>query len=430
MKKQAIVLIHGIGEQRPMDTATAFAETISGGSEIFYNPSHFGLQGEISRISIGKGRYRPKTDIYEYYWAHEFRDNKISTINNWFFHLFLACTKKLFCNKASRGDTPLASFFKMSKELLVVVAGLVYGLITLLVAASLIRASHSLTSLVTVMLIEFAIYKIFLSNLLFGYLADAAKYLSNHPDNISARERVRSGAIDLIRSLNESDEYDRVMVVGHSLGSVIGSDALTHYWHEVCHSMEHHPSGRTTLKQRHSDLMNYIKAFNANIGTIGELQKRQRLMREALCEGGGNWKISDFVSVGSPLSFANFLLARNDEDFRARTDVTRELLLCPPTGGEDKHLIHKNVTLADGVRGSLYPTSWSAFLYTRWTNIYGSKDLVGGPVAPLYGKAVMDICVESSSHLAAHVEYFARRSTRVSNQVISALKLETGRQRD
>jgi hypothetical protein len=430
MKKQAIVLIHGIGEQRPMDTATAFAQTIAGESEIFYNPSYFGLRGEISRISIDRSRYRPKTDIFEYYWAHEFRDNKISTINNWFFYLFLACVKKIRHDGAASGSGSIAGLFKMSKELLVVIAGLVYGLITLVLAGSLIHASHSLTSLVTVALIGFAIYKIFLSNILFGYLADAAKYLSNHPDNISARERVRSGAIDLIRSLNESDEYDRVMVVGHSLGSVIGSDALTHYWHEVCHSMGHDPSGRTNLKQRYSELMNYIKAFDANIGTIGELQKRQRLMREALCEGGGNWKISDFVSIGSPLSFANFLLARNDEDFRARSEVTRELLLCPPIGGEDKHFIHKNVTLVDGIRGSLYPTSWSAFLYTRWTNIYGSKDLVGGPVAPLYGKAVMDIRVESSSYLAAHVEYFAGRSTRVSNQVISALKLDTGRQRD
>lgn len=66
---------------------------------------------------------------------------------------------------------------------------------------------------------------------LLSYLGDAARYLSPSPRNISLRQQVRANGIKLLRHLHASGRYDRIVVVGHSLGSVIGYDILKHYWH-------------------------------------------------------------------------------------------------------------------------------------------------------------------------------------------------------
>jgi len=427
-KKQAIVLIHGIGEQRPMGTATMFAETIAGDDKIYYKPSNYGLRGEINKISIQKNKNRPTTDIYEYYWAHEFRDNKLSTINNWLFHLVIECARKLTAGMASPRSNSQEEGLPKSKEGWIVFVGFAYGAALMLIAALAIFASRSLTSLVVAAITGYAVYKLLLSNILLGYLADAAKYLSNHPDNISARERVRSGAIKLLRDLNESEDYDRILIVGHSLGSVIGSDALTQYWHEVCDSAPHRGDGREILKKKCDDFI-LMMENPSQPNFISQFQRHQRLMREALVESGCTWKITDLVTVGSPLSFANFLLARNDQDFRLKTNKTQQLLLCPPLGGTKDHLY---LGRPEGTppRSSRYPAASTAYLYTRWTNLHGTKDLIGGRVAPLYGIGVLDVKVNSTGFFRAHTEYFSGRSEKISNQLRSALKLETGLHRD
>jgi hypothetical protein len=37
----------------------------------------------------------------------------------------------------------------------------------------------------------------------------------------------------MLEALHDKDEYDRIVIVGHSLGSVIGYDITTHAWGEV-----------------------------------------------------------------------------------------------------------------------------------------------------------------------------------------------------
>lgn len=46
----------------------------------------------------------------------------------------------------------------------------------------------------------------------------------------------------MLEALHDKDEYDRIVIVGHSLGSVIGYDITTHAWvkyHEVHLSKAH-----------------------------------------------------------------------------------------------------------------------------------------------------------------------------------------------
>ncbi len=421
-KKQVIILIHGIGEQRPMETATAFARTIADDESISFRPSTFGLSGEINRISIAETRDRPRTDIYEYYWAHEFRDNQLSTIHNWFFHLFLSCVKKIIATRRRGFGAKLTPGPLMPKELLIVVLGIAYGFFWGSGIAALMWAAHSLTTLVGTLIVGTLLYKLVLGNLVFGYLADAAKYLSNHPDNVAARGRVRTGAIDLIRSLNQSDKYDRVMVIGHSLGSVIAMDAITQYWHEACVTIQLESNQEKGLMICYHQL---LASMSPSVGKvdISIFQKRQREMRAALNVDKVRWKISDFVTVGSPLSFANFLVAKDEADFVFKRERTPQILLCPPTLEKDKNFYHKNIG-TPLLRNYLLPTASSVFLYIRWTNIYGHKDMVGGAVAPLFGAGVFDLKAHSSSFLAAHTEYFNAKKGKIANQIKSALKLE------
>ena len=54
-------------------------------------------------------------------------------------------------------------------------------------------------------------------------VTDAARYLDNTPENIGERQIIRAECVKFIRQLNESADpkYDRIVVIGHSLGSVI-----------------------------------------------------------------------------------------------------------------------------------------------------------------------------------------------------------------
>jgi hypothetical protein len=119
------------------------------------------------------------------------------------------------------------------------------------------------------------------------------------------------------------------------------------------------------------------------------------------------WLVTDFVTLGSPLTHARYLMCNGatfDElgsDFRRRTEE-REFPTCPPTqaaGDDDGWLAFKNPRTG---QTSLH--HGGLFALTRWTNLYFRMsqvfwgDPVGGPVGtedvrrsrPLFGTHVED----------------------------------------
>ncbi len=63
------------------------------------------------------------------------------------------------------------------------------------------------------------------------YLGDCARYLRDAPDNIETRNRIRQLGLEVLddlhrRQSNGAVRYDRIVVVAHSLGSVIAYDVL------------------------------------------------------------------------------------------------------------------------------------------------------------------------------------------------------------
>ena len=106
--------------------------------------------------------------------------------------------------------------------------------------------------------------------------------------------------------------------------------------------------------------------------------------------------MSDFVTLGSPLTHAEFLLAYDEADMRAQQDQ-RILPTCPPMLEFDRTTDARHFSFWPGKRRSRdnaeeaeffrLPHHAAHFAYTRWTNIYSKSrailwgDLISGPLA-------------------------------------------------
>jgi hypothetical protein len=102
------------------------------------------------------------------------------------------------------------------------------------------------------------------------------------------------------------------------------------------------------------------------------------------------WKVSDFISLGSPLTSAQFLVADGDKDF-ARLKRERVLPTVPPQPYErGEQAVHAGEAMHHA----------AVFSVVRWTNIYDEfnpvllvfGDVISGPVSGsrVFGDAILD----------------------------------------
>ena len=91
LKKQAVVLIHGIGEQRPMETLRGFVRSLlmvknqEKEAKFWSKPDKMSELLELRRLkTMG---VQPKTSFYEYYWAHYMEGTKLIHILRWLWRL-------------------------------------------------------------------------------------------------------------------------------------------------------------------------------------------------------------------------------------------------------------------------------------------------------------------------------------------------------
>lgn len=400
-----------------METAINFARSIAIANEIRIKPTPLGIKGETQRISIKENRNQPRTDIYEYYWAHKFRTNRLSTIKRWLLDVFFQC---LFSSHTPGFSRKRIEFILIS--LAFFTAPPLYGLFAY---SSYIYAGY--LGFLIYGGATYALYKIVLSDILYGYIADAAKYLSNHPDNISAREDVRIAGLQLLSDIIDSGKYERIIIVGHSLGSVIGYDILSMAWARFVDNIKVGENDRSFIVKGFQELQK-MTANNAESKNTQEFQKKQRLLRTRMAECGVTWPVSDLVTLGSPLSFANFLIAKNQADFTLKSDTYHLLLKCPPHGILRDSIFPR----ADGSakkHATYFPTYNSLFLFTSWTNLYFRRDPIGGPMRPLFGRGILDITLHGQLYGLAHIKYFLPNSD-AAKTLKRALKLDTGRIRD
>ncbi|GAB5456549.1 MAG: hypothetical protein Hens2KO_27780 [Henriciella sp.] len=61
-------------------------------------------------------------------------------------------------------------------------------------------------------------------------MADTARYLSERPKDVKLAREIREQGVHFINDLHTSKRYDEIIVVAHSLGSIIALDVLSQVW--------------------------------------------------------------------------------------------------------------------------------------------------------------------------------------------------------
>jgi hypothetical protein len=388
-ERQAVVLIHGIGEQRPMDTLRSFVAGL--GEERYYSkPDRLSDSLELRRYTLPSTRSRPITDCYELYWAHHFDAGNLRETVRWAVAL-------MFRRPFWRLDRTLRGVVGVAQA-----AGV---LMVLLLAWAVVAQVHTegvakaWQSWQAGLALALLLLQVVAGRFLTGSLADAARYLTPHPRNVAARNSIRADGLKLLKKLHEEGKYQRVVLVGHSLGSVIGLDLLRLAWDEL-----RHPDPSYLGKQPETktfDEQGTMLGVAPDPAQIEAFQQAQhRLWRENR-DRGVRWLVTDFVTLGSPLAHASLLLDTRSVTVSQRQDE-REYPRCPPVVEGGSSFIRGDYEVNGQPRTMQVAHHGAPFGPTRWSNLYFPVragllgDPVGGPVVPEFGPGVRDIAVRLS----------------------------------
>ncbi len=429
-RKIAVVLIHGIGDQRPMATLRSFVEAVlakdhdDAGSPASSPPAYFSkpdtLSGsfELRRLNApASGRSRPPTDFYEYYWAHLMADNAVSHTVQWLNNL-------LFRHPFAVPPV-LRKLWFSAWALLVLILCMTAALWTV-TPVGLLAGAGALLLLGAKLLAELALR---------DWIGDAARYFNARPANIDIRNAIRKGGVELLEKLHATGDYRRIIVVGHSLGSAIALDILYHYWTKA--STQH---GEPTEPTRVA-----IDALERAIkltGPIhpGEWQRLQKAVWQELRANGTPWRVTDLITLGSPLAHLPFLTGIDQQGFHQLL-LQRELPASPPVLDGKGISYFTRYVLPDGKQRSIATLHHAAcFAAARWTNIYFPHDgwlrgdPVGGPLRPLFGLGINDTAVHTN-HWGGrlnHLDYWrmdgrdSDKDTAPLDVLKAAMKLDEG----
>ena len=402
MADQAVLIIHGIGEQRPLDTLRSFVHAVwtsdtrlhkdhAQGGSFWSKPYTLSQDFELRRLTTAQNKAGLKTDFYEFYWAHLLQGTKLSHLWSWML--------SLLWRRPASVPGPLRLLF-------VVLWCLVIAGVGLSVYAAWQSAQGHAQAWWLKWVLGFALVPL-VSMVLTDIVGDAARYLHPAPPNIQSRHAIRAAGLKVLEALHHKG-YQRIVIVGHSLGTVIAHDIINHAWVAMSAAMPAASGDELQTVQK-------LEQMAVQGETDTQLwQAAQRKLFNLRCAAGGAWRVSDLITLGSPLAHAQVLLAASENDLRARM-AARELPSCPPA-------LETTPVNKQNWAGFSYPAGAESrrlhhaapFALTRWTNLYFPcrllvwGDLVGGPVAPVFGPAVRDVAVTTTHWrgLLSHTFYW------------------------
>jgi hypothetical protein len=131
---------------------------------------------------------------------------------------------------------------------------------------------------------------------------------------------------------------------------------------------------------------------------LKRFRRAQQKLWVGLRKQGNPWRITDFVTVGTPMYFAHRLYTKNRRKFEERIG-RRELPTCPPLPDQDSlNNIHRmTLWYSWNNHGRRVVYEGAPFAVIRWTNLWFPTalsffgDWFGGPLAPLFGKGICDV---------------------------------------
>jgi hypothetical protein len=453
--RTAVVVVHGMGEQRPMDTLDGFVKTALHPLSAFYDTErtwdyYYSRPAEITD-SYEARRYiaRPLTDksspepkqgqaeIYEYHWSYLMTGNRFADLG--------PTTLRLFLRRPGNVPGPLLGIWRV---VWIALLAIPVALGVLLVGGHLLNKDVpwwilGTVSSAIVLLFWLGILRILIRAVIKSITSsfvDVARYLDTAPHSYAARRAIRGGLVDLLHALHDEGRYSRIVIVAHSLGAYIAYDALISFWAEVHQQHAQRPDDETPLPIPLASLRDLERAADKVIANEGDaaaldaFQNLQFTLWQDLRKQGNPWRITDFISVGTPMALADILVTRpklfsgltkaDKAHRRALLDglVRRGALVrCPPRTETlpvegDKQPKANYGFKGDGIRQVL--GSQSPFAVTRWTNLWFpvdpgklKGDWFGGPLRPLFGPGIRDIDVQGNKperlkRGMAHTEYF------------------------
>lgn len=264
LKNTAILIAHGIGNQKPLETIDVFARgvvdslIIYGGHALKIKMSHqlVAKQGDNQSyywfdnfIRIKHDEYTSHIDIYEYYWANRTEDKtNLGKIITWLRKVTLGARHFYENNKKLITGTNDKSIFKNNKGSFNFVR--YFAIIYLLGSFGAIVSMLIKGILAFVRVLPFGQYIAdSMAEKLAGSASDTANIIGDiaiynevnpRSDLCAIRKEILNGAVKAIRFLVEpTDEeltkiaYDRVVVAGHSLGSQVSFDAINRLTHQI-----------------------------------------------------------------------------------------------------------------------------------------------------------------------------------------------------
>jgi hypothetical protein len=214
--------------------------------------------------------------------------------------------------------------------------------------------------------------------------------------------------VDLLRGLHAEGRYARIVVVAHSLGAFIAYDGITSLWMEYADD-EQTPGLHGALGEAVANVERCAAALLARSvsgeqpAELDRYRERQFELWQAARAAGHPWLITDFVSIGTPMYFADLLYTRDRAEFD-RLVLRGELPQNPPL--TNTRTVESERQPSAELRYS-YPvnaprsrlTSGVPFAVVRWANLYFPAergffgDWFGGPLQPLFGRGIKDVPV-------------------------------------
>ena len=274
------------------------------------------------------------------------------------------------------------------------------------------------------------------------YLGDAARYFRNSPGNVAVRRTIRKEAVDTLERLHNG-QYDRIVVVAHSLGTVVAYDMLRAYFSRVSGDLP--PVAQ--LGPDFAAIDNAAWQPKDKAASIADKQALRTKARAAIASieyaasqphdgrPRKSWLVTDFVTLGSALTHAYYLMCLNKKDTELNEDIEADVMADIEVDPKHDVEIDLKRDFARRVREREFPTcppkrldkdglltfenpktrdrqihNGALFGLTRWTNIYFPRsqifwgDAIGGALSPIFGRHIVDL--EVSTKKAGGADFF------------------------
>lgn len=436
--RQAVVIVHGMGEQRPQETLHRFIGAAlpprhdDVGVDYYSEPDRVSgsFESRLYRAPreplTGDPEAHAQTDFYEYHWAHLMQGNRLGDLGPMLRRMLL------------RPIWLVPAGFRLVWLVFWALAGYLVWAFAFGPLHHTPLGDNPVTTVIQVLLgttiastaLAYLLTKVLPGPLTVSFV-DVVRYLDTSPRSYAVRRDIRKGMVDLLLGLHDigrdSTEkgksakpwrrYDRIVVVAHSLGAYIAYDAITYLWSQCGDLLGAEPTVNANsaalaeLERLASDL-----PANPTDEQLTRFQRAQQALWLELQHGDHPWLITDFVSVGTPMYCADVLYTKNRGEWNEHVG-RRELATCPPQADLGVHKGKTRLWFTYGVRDRRVVYHAAPFAAVRWTNLWFPArfgvfgDWFGGPLAPLFGPGVRDVPVTAKgwrwAPAVAHTKYFS-----------------------